>query len=114
MLDKHGISAVIGAPLNGGFLAGRDRFNYSPKIPLPMQQKYVAMSEIAAKHGIDMKTAALQFAEAPSTVSAIIPGARTAQQIEANVASMKVKIPDAFWSDLKSNDLIAQNAPIPT
>ncbi|MBH0031845.1 MULTISPECIES: aldo/keto reductase [unclassified Pseudoalteromonas] len=114
MLDKRGISAVIGAPLNGGFLAGRNRFNYSPKIPGPMQQKFNAISDIASKHGIDIKTAALQFAEAPSTVSSIIPGARTEEQIKANVASMKVTIPSEFWSELKSKQLIAQNAPIPT
>lgn len=113
LLDKHHVSAVIGAPLNGGFLAGRNRFNYSPKIPQPMQQKYDAMSKIAAKHGIDMKTAALQFAEAPSTVASIIPGARTEQQIKANVASMKVAIPDAFWHELKSKKLIEENAPVP-
>ncbi|MEH6818119.1 MAG: aldo/keto reductase, partial [Pseudoalteromonas distincta] len=112
MLDKRGISAVIGAPLNGGFLAGRNRFNYSPKIPGPMQQKFNAISDIASKHGIDIKTAALQFAEAPSTVSSIIPGARTEEQIKANVASMKVTIPSEFWSELKSKQLIAQNAPI--
>ncbi|MGE9271336.1 MAG: aldo/keto reductase, partial [Verrucomicrobiales bacterium] len=62
----------------------------------------------------DIKTAALQFAEAPSTVSAIIPGARTADQVEQNIASMKVKIPGDFWADLKSQGLIAQNAPIPS
>lgn len=78
----------------------------------PMQQKYNAISEIASKHGIDIKTAALQFAEAPSTVASIIPGARTAEQINANVASMKVTIPDAFWSELKAKNLIEQNAPV--
>lgn len=114
LLDKRDISAVVGAPLNGGFLAGRERFNYSSVIPQAMQQKYVAMSKLAAKHGIDMKTAALQFAEAPSTVSAIIPGARTAQQIAANVDAMKVQIPAAFWDDLKAENLIAQNAPTPS
>jgi len=113
LMDKHGISAVIGAPLNGGFLAGRNRFNYSPVIPGEMKKKYTEISSIATKHGIDIKTAALQFAEAPTTVSAIIPGARTMEQVRENVASMKVKIPAAFWSELKSKELIAQNAPTP-
>ncbi|MBU2978836.1 aldo/keto reductase [Alteromonas sp. C1M14] len=113
MLEERGISAVIGAPLNGGFLAGRDRFNYSPSIPDPMQQKFDNISAIAKKHGIDIKTAALQFAEAPSTVSGIVPGARTAEQVEANVAAMKVVIPDEFWQELKANNLIEENAPVP-
>lgn len=55
MLDKRGISAVIGAPLNGGFLAGRNRFNYSPKIPGPMQQKFNAISDIALNMGLILK-----------------------------------------------------------
>jgi D-threo-aldose 1-dehydrogenase len=61
-----------------------------------------------------MKTAALQFAEAPDTVSAIIPGARTMEQVTANIKAMKVKIPSEFWSELKSKNLIAQNAPVPS
>ncbi|KLU03028.1 L-fuco-beta-pyranose dehydrogenase [Rhodopirellula islandica] len=111
LLDEHGISAVVGAPLNGGYLAGRNRFNYSSLIPDAMKQKFAAINEVANRHGIDIKTAALQFAEAPSTVSAIIPGARTAQQVNENVAAMKVDIPGAFWDELKSKKLIAQNAP---
>lgn len=114
MLDKRGVSAVIGAPLNGGFLAGRDRFNYSSLIPEDMKKKYKAISNVAKSHGIDIKTAALQFAEAPSTVSSIIPGARTAQQIKENVESMKVKIPSEFWNELKTKKLISQNAPTPS
>lgn len=112
-LDERDISVVVGAPLNGGFLAGRNRFNYSPEIPQPMSDKFSQISGIAEKHGIDIKTAALQFAEAPSTVSAIIPGARTKEQIEENVESMKVQIPEAFWAELKAKELIAQNAPVP-
>ncbi|SMP70725.1 D-threo-aldose 1-dehydrogenase [Neorhodopirellula lusitana] len=111
LLDERDISVVVGAPLNGGYLAGRNRFNYSSLIPDPMKQKFAAIQDVATKHGIDIKTAALQFAEAPATVSAIIPGARTSQQVHENVAAMKVKIPDAFWDELKSKKLIAQNAP---
>ena len=113
LLEKRGVSAVIGAPLNGGFLAGRDRFNYSSIIPPEMKKKYASLTAIANKHGIDTRTAALQFAAEPSAVSSIIPGARTAQQVKANVASMKVKIPSEFWDELKSKKLIAQNAPTP-
>ena len=113
MIEKRDMSVVVGAPLNGGYLAGRDRFNYDSAIPEKMKQKYAAISNIAYKYGIDMKTAALQFAEAPEVVSAIIPGARTAEQIHENVAAMKVKIPNDFWSELKEEGLIAQAAPVP-
>jgi D-threo-aldose 1-dehydrogenase len=114
MLDKRGVSAVLGAPLNGGFLAGRNRFNYSSLIPDDMQKKFNDISKISKKHGVDIKTVALQFAEAPSTVSSIIPGARTSQQIKENIRSMKVKIPKELWSELKKEKLISQSAPVPS
>ncbi|WPJ94615.1 aldo/keto reductase [Coraliomargarita algicola] len=114
LLDERDISVVVGAPLNGGFLAGRNRFNYSSYIPQEMQDKYTKISAIAQQHGIDIKTAALQFAAAPSTVSAIIPGARTSEQLDENVESMKIKIPAEFWSKLKSEKLIMSDAPTPS
>ncbi|MGE9271335.1 MAG: aldo/keto reductase, partial [Verrucomicrobiales bacterium] len=54
MLDEKGISVVVGAPLNGGFLAGRNRFNYSPKIPQPMAEKFSKINKVAQTHGIDI------------------------------------------------------------
>ena len=62
----------------------------------------------------DLRTAALQFADAPAVVSAVIPGARTPEQVLANVASMSVAVPTAFWAELKQQQLIAADAPVPT
>ena len=64
-------------------------------------------------HGVDLRTAALQFADAPEVVSAVIPGARTPEQVLANVASMSVAVPGAFWAELKQEKLIASDAPVP-
>ena len=111
--DKRGVSIVAGAPLNSGFLAGVDRYNYSDKIPEKHLAKRDRIRAIAARYGTDLRTAALQFCAAPSTVSVVIPGARTPQQVNQNIASMKVRIPDDFWSTLKSEGLIASNAPTP-
>lgn len=113
-LDEHGASVVVGAPLNAGYLAGRERYHYSGEIPDWAPKKRARVSAIAEQHGIDLRTAALQFAAAPKTVSAVIPGARNAAQIEADVQSMKVTIPDEFWTALKSEGLIAENAPTPS
>lgn len=68
---------------------------------------------MADRFGVDLRTAALQFASAPPIVSAIIPGARSAAQIQANVQSMKVQIPGEFWNVLRRDGLISPNAPIP-
>ncbi|MFT2008853.1 aldo/keto reductase [Pontibacter sp. 13R65] len=111
--EKNNVSIVSGAPLNSGFLAGKDRYNYSNNIPEKHLAKRNKLTAIAKKHNVDLRTAALQFCAAPSIVTAVIPGASSAQQAAANVASMKTVIPKAFWQELKKEKLIAANAPEP-
>src|SRR5690606_112100 len=111
--EQHGVSIVSGAPLNSGFLAGIDRYNYSTDIPAAFLEKRDRISRIALAHGVDLRTAALQFSAAPSVVSAVILGTRYPDQAKANVASMKTKIPSAFWEELKKEGLIAAHAPTP-
>ena len=111
--EQHGVSIVSGAPLNSGFLAGIDRYNYSTEIPPAYMEKREKISQIAQAHGVDLRTAALQFAAAPSVVSAVIPGTRYPDQAKANVASMETKIPAGFWEELKKEGLIAAHAPTP-
>jgi D-threo-aldose 1-dehydrogenase len=111
--DARGVSIVVGAPLNAGFLAGLDRYDYSGKMPEGFKEKRARIRTLASKHGTDLRTAALQFTTAPPTVCATIPGARTAQQVAENATSMKVQIPAAFWTELKNEGLIAKSAPTP-
>lgn len=116
LCEERGVSIVVGSPLNNGFLAGRDRFNYSgDRKPGPQHlEKRQRLDAVAKSHGIDLRTAALQFCNAPAVVSAVIPGARRAHQPPENVAALNVAIPADFWAELKHEDLIAENAPIPT
>ena len=112
--EENQVSIVVGAPLNFGFLAGRDRYNYGGTIPDGMLEKRSRMNEIAREHDVDLRTAALQFSAAPAQVVAVIPGARDAKQAEENAKSFKAKIPSEFWEKLESEKLIASNAPVPT
>ncbi|MCQ3000705.1 aldo/keto reductase [Pseudomonas syringae] len=113
-LKRKGTSVVVGTPLNDGFLGGRSRYNFSPDIPAGAIEKRARIMAVASQHGIDIHTAALQFAAAHPQVSAIIPGARSPGQIIANAQAMKVGIPAAFWEDLKSQSLIDAQAPVPS
>lgn len=110
---EKGVSIVVGAPLNAGFLAGKDRFNYGSKIPSGMEEKRQKISDLAKRHNTNVRTAALQFCAAHPAVSSVIPGARSPLQVQENAASMKIEIPDAFWEELKQEKLIAATAPIP-
>ena len=110
------VSFVIGSSLNAGFLSGSPRYNYgkeSYEIPGAFIEKRRRLLEVAASHGVDLRTAALQFSAAPDVASALVVGCRTEQQILADYTSMQTKIPAEFWADLKAQNLIEQNAPVP-
>ena len=67
------VSFVIGSSLNAGFISGSPRYNYgkeSYKIPAAFIEKRRKLLDVAANHGVDLRTAALQFSAAPDVASA--------------------------------------------
>ncbi|WP_164101854.1 aldo/keto reductase [Candidatus Laterigemmans baculatus] len=111
--DEQGVSIVVGAPLNSGYLAGKERYNYQPKVPPKIREKGERISAIAREHGVDLRTVALQFCSAPKVVSSVIPGASTGEQVIENVLSVVTQTPTELWEQLKRERLIAENAPVP-
>jgi D-threo-aldose 1-dehydrogenase len=110
---KRNISLVMGSALNAGFISGSNRYGYGGhEISAEFISKRNQLAVIAKAHGVDLRTAALQFAAMPDVTAALICGARTAQEITEDVESMKVKIPANFWEELKSKKLISEEAPI--
>jgi len=87
---KH-VSFVIGSSLNAGFISGSPRYNYGKenyKIPAAYLEKRSKLQEVAANHGVDLRTAALQFSAAPDVASALVVGCRTEQQFLADYTSI--------------------------
>jgi D-threo-aldose 1-dehydrogenase len=113
---EHGVSFVVGSSLNAGFISGSPRYNYG-KNNWNISQEHLAkrgrLRAVADQFGVDLRTAALQFSAAPDAVVSLIVGAHTEAQALANASSMKVTIPQAFWAELKRQNLIEQAAPVP-
>jgi D-threo-aldose 1-dehydrogenase len=110
------VSFVIGSSLNAGFISGSSRYNYgkeSYKIPPAFLEKRKRLREVASNHGVDLRTAALQFSATPDIAAALVVGASSEQQILADYTSMQTRIPAEFWADLRAQNLIEQNAPVP-
>jgi D-threo-aldose 1-dehydrogenase len=110
------VSFVIGSSLNAGFISGSPRYNYgkeSYKIPPVFLEKRKRLREVASNHGVHLRTAALQFSAAPDIAAALVVGASSEQQILADYTSIQTKIPADFWAELKAQNLIEQNAPVP-
>ena len=111
-----GMTFVVGSSLNAGFLSGSARFNYGKenyKIPVQAIAKRDRLRAIAARHGVDLRTAALQFSIAPDVAAALVVGCSSPEQALADYTSLETRIPDAFWSDLKTEHLIEEDATVP-
>jgi D-threo-aldose 1-dehydrogenase len=110
------VSLVIGSSLNAGFISGSPRYNYGAenfRIPPAAIQKRERLRAVAARHGVDLRTAALQFSAAAPEAVALVVGARSDQQIQEDWNSMQARIPADFWTELKKERLIEENAPTP-
>jgi D-threo-aldose 1-dehydrogenase len=108
----RGVKVVLGGPYNSGLLAGGTTFNYEPA-KADMVARADAIRSLCARHGTDIKAAALQFCAAHPVVAAVIPGPRSAAEVEQNAALMQAEIPGALWADLRHAGLLPENAPTP-
>jgi len=55
----------------------------------------------------------LRFPLAHPNVVTSIPGARSADEVRQNIATLNVDIPAALWADLKAEGLVRPDAPVP-
>jgi D-threo-aldose 1-dehydrogenase len=108
----RGVRVVLGGPYNSGLLAGGTTFNYETA-PADLAARARAMAALCARHGVDLKAAALQFCAAHPVVAAVIPGARKPEEVRENAAMMAAPIPGALWHELKQQGLIPVEAPTP-
>lgn len=109
----RGTDIVIGGPFNSGVLVGGDSFDYGA-IPPEIAAKVQAMTRVCDAHDIPLPAAALRFPLAHPAVKATIPGPRSPEELHQILDCWSTPIPSELWSDLKSEGLIATNAPTPT
>lgn len=113
------VSLALGGVYNSGILAKRlspdsqVTFNYAPA-SAEWRHKALKIQNIADLHGVNLRSAALQFALAHPATHLVMLGVRTALEWEASLASEKESIPSEFWQQLKSAHLLPEDAPIPT
>ncbi|MFC9617221.1 aldo/keto reductase [Streptomyces sp. NPDC056938] len=110
---EQNIDMVVGGPYSSGILAGGQHFEYQ-KAPADIIAKVERIKALAARHGVSIKAAALQFALAHPATAAVVPGATRPSRIAEDIAALKENVPAAFWTALRDEQLIAADAPTPT
>ena len=116
LCEERNISIIIGGPYNSGILAqgavDGAKFDYR-KAPSHIVEKVRRIEAVCGRHGTPLKAAALQFPLAHPAVAAVIPGARTPEEVDENVRMFEFEIPADFWSELREEGLVPEDAPTP-
>ena len=113
----EGISVVIGAPYASGILAtgpiegARYAYGFADEAT---KAKTRGIQAVAARHGVSLQAAALQFPLAHPAVVSVIPGGAKPEEVTSNVKYLTEAIPPDFWAELKAEGLIVADAPVPT
>jgi len=117
---RRGVAVVLGGPFNSGILATGTRpadratpfFDYQPAPP-EVVARVAAIEETCREFDVPLPAAALQFPAAHPAIAVVLAGARTADELDANIAMMRLPIPPAFWNALRARSLVARAAPLP-
>ena len=76
-------------------------------------EKVRKIEAVCKSHHVPLAAAALQFLLAHPAVASHVPGTRTVEQMDQNVAWISHPIPNDFWQELKHKELLRADAPVP-
>ena len=89
---KQGMGVVIGSPLQQGALAKRydDQVRSGARwLSTPRREQFLALYELLDETGMPLPEMALRFAVSNTDVSTVLTGARSAEEVEQNVAAVE-------------------------
>jgi D-threo-aldose 1-dehydrogenase len=109
------IGILLGGIYNSGILANPGagaKFNYEDA-DAALVGRALALDELCRKHGTELKAAALQFGMAHPAVTVAVMGARNAAEVADNIAMSEKMVPQAFWQELRAQNLVDARSPLP-
>ena len=117
LCEKRDVGIILGGPYNSGILATGAvpgaKYNYA-EAPPDIMARVRKIEAVCAAHNTPLIAAALQFVLGHPSVKTVVPGAVSATEVAANAALMEREIPDALWQDLRGENLIRPDAPLPS
>lgn len=107
---ERGVGVVNVGVFNSGLLASSEirddaHYNYA-QAPKAILDRARRLSAVCGEHGVDLPSAAIQFSQRHAAVETVVVGARTAAQIQQNLASLNTPIPQELWAALADEGLI--------
>jgi D-threo-aldose 1-dehydrogenase len=114
------VAIVLGGPFNSGILASGSRprdgsrpyFDYAPA-PDHVVARVAAIESVCTEYAVPLKAAALQFPLGHPAIACVLPGARSRQEFDDNLALAALPIPQEFWQALHDRSLVDCSSPLP-
>lgn len=117
LCQQRQASVVIGGPYNTGILATgaiKGAFYNYQEANESVLSKVRKIESVCMEFDIPLASAALNFPLAHPAVKSVIPGAKSADEVESNHQLLQHDIPEEFWQQLKLKNLLPEHAPTPT
>ncbi|MDQ0963437.1 D-threo-aldose 1-dehydrogenase [Streptomyces sp. B4I13] len=111
----RGRSVVVGGVFNSGLLTDPRpgaTYDYAPA-PRAVLDRALRLLEVAERHGVPLRAAALRFPFGHSAVASVLTGARSADEVRDTVEQLRRPIPDALWDELRAEGLLSEGTPVP-
>ncbi|MGI9484404.1 MAG: aldo/keto reductase [Geminicoccaceae bacterium] len=113
--DASGTGIIIGSPYASGILATGPvegaKYNYAPASKETLE-KVRGIQTVCGRYDVPLQAAALQFPLGHPSITAIIPGAVSADEVEQNLSYFQTEIPADCWAELKAEGLLRDDAPV--
>jgi D-threo-aldose 1-dehydrogenase len=100
---RRGVAVLAGGVFNSGILADAGdgaTYDYAPAPPVLLTRAR-GMQDACARYGVPLAAAALQYTLRHPAVTAAVVGARTPEEMAADVSCLSTRIPAALWAELK-------------
>jgi D-threo-aldose 1-dehydrogenase len=97
---ERGVAVIMGSVLAGGLLVELDAPGVAPAEPDPRAARIAAMRALCRRAGVSVIAAALQFPLQHPAVATVLVGARTAGEVDQDVAAFARTIPSGLWPEL--------------
>ncbi|NTF33425.1 aldo/keto reductase [Rhizobium skierniewicense] len=108
LVQKRGMALVVAGVYNSGILAStsaKPKFNYADA-PVEIIEKADRLRTICNRFEVPLPAAAIQFPMRHPATTCVVIGAKTAAQLNGNVAWFNQDIPEELWTTLETEGLI--------
>jgi D-threo-aldose 1-dehydrogenase len=113
---EYKVRVIAAGVFNSGILASgtvdKARFNYDIA-PADIVSRVKALAELCTQHGISLGAAAVQFPHGHPAIVSTIAGFASQAQFAEVLNWAAAEIPDVFWADMKSMNLLRAGVPVP-